>query len=145
MFRKHRVKGIWPFFTLGCILCLSGIALALNEGARPQLAIFFGPGLALIAVGAVMLRRKRPSPPVPASPEAPAIPYEAWIRQQLPPDLPEEAVDRALNLWGAVRGLEFWAFGDRGPDRLIYTASSEEDLKRYLLGQVRRNLEHEMP
>ena len=79
--------------------------------------------------------------PVQRTPEAQAGKTEAdytdWILEHLPADLPDYAkpgyaLSSVERLEGWVRGLEFWVPGDRGPDRLEYTATSEEELRYWL-------------
>lgn len=66
--------------------------------------------------------------------------YLAWVVEQLPKDIPSEIVRKSLNMWGYVSGLQFWNYGERGPDTVAFTASDENELKHWIYDEVSRNI-----
>ena len=71
--------------------------------------------------------------------------YEDWIRAQLPEGIPEDIIASAVpHRGGYLLGLQFWAYGERGPDRLEYEGADEEDLRLWLFGQVAREVAQAM-
>ena len=60
---------------------------------------------------------------------------EKWIRAHLPEDCRDERVDRFSGLY--LDGLTVMSEGERGePDRIIYKAKNEEDLKWWQLDRI---------
>lgn len=60
------------------------------------------------------------------------IAHEEWIRKHLPKDIPSDLVSRGIRngLEGYyARGLTVYCQGDRGPERIEYTARSQENLQ----------------
>ena len=60
--------------------------------------------------------------------------YKDWIISRLPSDIPAAVIDYVTrqidaNFGGYISGLQFWAFGERGPDKLLYEAKGGDDLK----------------
>lgn len=71
--------------------------------------------------------------------------YTRWIRARLPKDIPEEVIGSIdLRSGGYISGWQFWAYGERGPDRLLYEAADEEDLQLWLFGQAAREIAQKM-
>lgn len=71
--------------------------------------------------------------------------YKDWIRAQLPEGIPEDIIDRAVSHRGGyLSGLQFWVYGERGPDRLEYEGADEEDLRLWLFGQAAREIAQSM-
>lgn len=71
--------------------------------------------------------------------------YTRWIRSRLPKDIPEEVIGSIdLRSGGYISGRQFWAYGERGPDRLLYEAADEEDLQLWLFGQAAREIAQKM-
>ena len=66
--------------------------------------------------------------------------YQAWVLQKLPKDIPSEIVRKSLNIGGYVSGLQFWQYGERGPDTVAFTASDENELKHWIYDQVSINI-----
>ena len=66
--------------------------------------------------------------------------YLAWALERLPKDISDEIMKKSLNLGGYVSGLQFWTYGERGPDYVIFTASDENELKRWIYSQVCKNI-----
>ena len=66
--------------------------------------------------------------------------YMAWVLERLPKDIPDEILKKSLNLGGYVSGLQFWTYGERGPDDVVFTASDGNELKRWMYSQVCRNI-----
>lgn len=56
----------------------------------------------------------------------------AWVLEQLPKDIPSEIVRKSLNIGGYVSGLQFWQYGERRLDTVVFTASHENELKHWL-------------
>ena len=66
--------------------------------------------------------------------------YLAWVLERLPKDIPDEIMKKSLNLGGYVSGLQFWTYGERGPDYVVFTASDGNELKRWMYSQVCENI-----
>ena len=62
--------------------------------------------------------------------------YQTWVVERLPKDIPDEIVKRGLNMGGYVSGLQFWSYGERGPDYVEFTASDEDELKHWIYDKV---------
>ena len=58
--------------------------------------------------------------------------YQAWALQKLPKDIPSEIVEKGLNIGGYISGLQFWQYGERELDTVIFTASDENELKHWI-------------
>ena len=66
--------------------------------------------------------------------------YLAWVLERLPKDIPDEIMKKSLNLGGYISGLQFWTYGERGPDYALFTASDENELKRWMYSQICKNI-----
>ena len=58
--------------------------------------------------------------------------YEEWIRNHLPKDIPSNLISRGIDtgLSGCYNiGLTVYCQGDRGPDTVVLTASSQDELR----------------
>lgn len=66
--------------------------------------------------------------------------YREWILEKLPHDISAEIVQKSFNIGGYVSGLQFWSYEDRGPAKAVFTASDEDELKRWLYDKVSRNI-----
>lgn len=75
--------------------------------------------------------------------------YKDWIISRLPSDIPADVISYIekqidANFGGYVSGLQYWAFGERGPDELIYTAENEDDLKLWMFQEAARSIAQRM-
>ena len=55
--------------------------------------------------------------------------YLAWVLERLPKDIPDEIMKKSLNLGGYISGRQFWTYGEREPDYVVFTASDENELE----------------
>ena len=62
--------------------------------------------------------------------------YLEWVLERIPKDIPDEIVKKSINLGGYVKGLQFWTYGERGPDYVLFSAFDENDLKHWIYSQV---------
>lgn len=67
--------------------------------------------------------------------------YKDWIISRLPSDIPAAVIDYVTrqidaNFGGYISGLQFWAFGERGSDKLLYEAKDEDDLKLWMFREA---------
>lgn len=75
--------------------------------------------------------------------------YKDWIISRLPSDIPAAVIDYVTrqidaNFGGYISGLQFWAFGERGPDKLLYEAKDEDDLKLWMFREAARSIAQRM-
>ena len=75
--------------------------------------------------------------------------YKDWIISRLPSDIPAAVIDYVTrqidaNFGGYISGLQFWAFGERGPDKLLYEAKDEDDLKLWMSREAARSIAQRM-
>lgn len=75
--------------------------------------------------------------------------YKDWIISRLPSDIPVAVIDYVTrqidaNFGGYISGLQFWAFGERGPDKLLYEAKGEDDLKLWMFREAARSIAQRM-
>lgn len=66
--------------------------------------------------------------------------YLAWVVEKLPKDIPSEIVRKNLNMGGYVSGLQFWNYGERGPDTVAFHASDEKELQHWIYDQVSKSI-----
>ena len=66
--------------------------------------------------------------------------YLTWVLERVPKDIPDEIMKKSLDLGGYVSGLQFWMYGERGPDYVVFTASDENELKCWMYSQVCKNI-----
>ena len=83
--------------------------------------------------------------------------YEEWIRDHLPKDIPSDLISRGIDtgLGGCYTvGLTVYCQGDRGPDTVVFTASSQDELRIWAfkkaasgiaqMMEMRRRLQNEL-
>jgi len=75
--------------------------------------------------------------------------YKDWIISRLPSGIPADVISYVekqidANFGGYISGLQYWAFGERGPDELIYTAENEDDLKLWMFREAARSIAQRM-
>lgn len=71
--------------------------------------------------------------------------YEDWIKSRLPKSIPDNVIRTGVNFFGYyASGLQVWMVGERGPDKLLYTAADEDDLKLWFFEEAACSIAQKM-
>ena len=78
-----------------------------------------------------------------------SVAYRNWIISRLPKDIPADVISYVTReidtcFGGYVSGLQVWAYGERGPDELVYTAADEDDLKLWMFQNAASSIAQRM-
>jgi len=71
--------------------------------------------------------------------------FEEWIKKHLPKDIPSDIINNCVNLCGYdIWGLTIYCEDDRGPEKAVFTARNQEELRIWAFKQVAADIAQRM-